>query len=250
LSFFGLQLGAVFYVINMQTFARETSLSVARDRVAGVALGLLIMWLIFDQVWSARASVEMKSVFISTLRLLAQFAREPVSTDIRSAIQRTSALHDAINTKFDSVRSLADGVLLEFGPSRRRDLALRDRIRTWQPQLRTLFIMRTASLKYRLQVPGFVLPDAVIAALQAYDDASAQMLENIADRMEGKTPQGGPMSADSLAPLEQILESCRTDESRLLLSEHGATFVPLLRQIDQLTTRLANQIAMEMERPD
>ncbi len=191
LSFFGLQLGAVFYVINInQKFARETSLSVARDRVAGVFLGLLMMWLIFDQLWSVPASVEMRRVFISTLRLLAQFAREPVPGDIRSAIQRTSALHDTINTKFDSVRSLADGVLLEFGPSRHRDLALRDRIRRWQPQLRTLFLMRGASLKYRLQLPGFLLPEAVIDALQAYDDASAQMLENIADRMEGKTPQG------------------------------------------------------------
>ena len=244
LSFFGLQLGAVFYVINMQTFARETSLSVARDRVAGVALGLLIMWLIFDQVWSARASVEMKSVFISTLRLLAQFAREPVSTDIRSAIQRTSALHDAINTKFDSVRSLADGVLLEFGPSRRHDLVLRERIRVWAPQLRALFVMRGASLKYRLGLPGFVLPKDVIASLQSYDECSAQMLENIADRMEGKAPQGRPVSMDSLAPLEQTLELCRVDESRLLLEEHGATFVPLLRQIERVTTRLANEIEL------
>ncbi len=184
------------------------------------------------------------------MRLLAQFAREPVSPDIRLAIQRTSALHDTINTKFDNVRSLADGVLLEFGPTRHHDLALRDRIRRWQPQLRALFIMRGASLKYRLQLPGFVLPEAVIGSLQAYDERSAQMLEDIADRMEGKTLQGRPVSADSLAPLKQVLELCRTDESRLLLSEHGATFVPLLREIDRLTSRLANQIAMEMDRPD
>ena len=78
LSFFGLQLGAVFYVVNInQKFARETSLAVARDRVAGVFLGLLMMWLIFDQLWSAPASVEMRKVFVSTLRLLAQLAREP-----------------------------------------------------------------------------------------------------------------------------------------------------------------------------
>jgi multidrug resistance protein MdtO len=251
LSFFGLQLGAVFFVINInQKFARETSLDVARDRVAGVFLGLLMMWLIFDQLWSAPASVEMRRSFISGLRLLAQFAREPVSADIPSAIQRTSALHDTINTKFDNVRSLADGVLLEFGPSRLQDLALRDCIRTWQPQLRALFIMRSASLKYRLQLPGFVLPEAVIVSLQAYDERSAQTLENIADRMEDKMPQERPVSADSFALLEQVLESCRADESRLLLSEHGATFVPLLRQIDQLTSRLANQIAMESDRAD
>jgi multidrug resistance protein MdtO len=248
LSFFGLQLGAVYFVINMQKFARETSLSVARDRVAGVFLGLLMMWLIFDRLWSAPASVEMKKVFISTLRLLAQFAREPVSADIRSAIRRTSALHDTINAKFDNVRSLADGVLLEFGPSRRHDLALRDRIRRWQPQLRALFIMRGASLKYRLQLAGFALPEAVVASLQAYDEYSAQMLEGVADLMEGKASGGGPVSADPLPLLEHVLEACRTDESRLLLSEHGATFVPLLRQIDGLTNRLTNQIATERDR--
>jgi multidrug resistance protein MdtO len=250
LSFFGLQLAVVFFVINLQKFARDTSISVARDRVAGVALGLLMMWLIFDQLWRARASVAMRKAFISTLRLLAQFAREPVSSDIRQAMQRTSALHDTINTKFDSVRSLADGVLLEFGPSRRQDLALRDRIRRWQPQLRALFLMRVASLKYRLQLPGFELPEAVTVSLQAYDQCSAQMLEAIADRMEGKTSEEKPESADSSALLEQVGESCRVDESRLLLSEQGATFVPLLRQIDRLTTRLANQITMEMVRPD
>jgi len=242
LSFFGLQLGAVFYVINInQKFARETSLSVARDRVAGVFLGLLMMWLIFDQIWGASASVEMRKAFISTLRLLAQFTREP---------QRTSALHDTINTKFDSVRSLADGVLLEFGPSRSRDLALRDRIRKWQPQLRALFLMRGASLKYRLQLPGFELPEGVIGSLQAYDECSAQIFENIADQMEGKPSQERPESADSSALLEQVGESCRVDEPELLVSEHGATFVPLLRQIDQLTSRLANQIGMEIDRVD
>jgi multidrug resistance protein MdtO len=192
----------------------------------------------------------MRKAFISSLRLLAQFAREPVSADIRSAIQRTSALHDTINTKFDSVRSLADVVLLEFRPSRRHDLASRDSIRKWQPQLRALFLMRGVSLKYRLQLPGFELPEAVIVSLQAYDECSAQMLENIADRMEGKTSEGRPVSADSFALLEQIRESCRVDESRLLLSERGGTFVPLLRQIDQLTNRLANQIEMEIDRPD
>lgn len=250
LSFFGLQLAVVFFVINMQTFARETSLSVARDRVAGVCLGLLMMWLIFDQLWSARASVEMRRAFISTLRLLAQFAREPVSADIRSAIRRTSALRDTINARFDSARSLADGVLLEFGPSRRQDLASRDRIRRWQPQLRALFLMRVASLKYRLQLPGFAFPETVIASLQAYDECSAQTLENIADRMEGKEARGGPVPAKCVALLEQTLQSCYADQSRLLLTEHGATFVPLLRQIDQLTSRLANETEMGFDRRD
>ncbi len=249
LSFFGLQLGAVFYVINLQKFARETSLSVARDRVAGVFLGLLMMWLIFDQLWSAPASVEMRRAFVSTLRLLAQFTREPVSADVPSAIRRTSALRDAINTKFDNVRALADGILLEFGPSRSHDLALRNLIRSWQSQLRALFLMRGASLKYRLQLPGFVLPEAVLVSLRAYDECSAQMLENIADRADGKTSQRTPVSVDSLAHLEQTRELCQINEPAVLLSENGATFVPLLRQIERLTTHLASEIELEAGKP-
>ncbi len=247
LSFFGLQLAVVFFVIHMQKFARETSLFVARDRVAGVFLGLLMMWLIFDQLWRAPASVEMRRMFISTLRLLAEFAREPVSADIRPAIQHTSALRQTIDTKLDKVRSLADGVLLEFGTSRRHDLALSERIRKWQPELRALFMMRGATLKYRLQLPGFVLPEAVMVSLQAYDECSAQMLESMADRMEGTTSHA---SADSFAPLERTLELCRVDESRLLLSEHGPTFAPLLRQIDRVTTHLADEIELDVDRPD
>ena len=40
-----------FYLINLQEFAIQTSLSVARDRVVGILLGLFMMWLVFDQLW-------------------------------------------------------------------------------------------------------------------------------------------------------------------------------------------------------
>jgi hypothetical protein len=90
----------------------------------------------------------------------------------------------------------------------------------------------------------------VIVSLQAYDECSAQMLENIADRIESKTSEGRPVSADSVAFLERTLASCREDKSRPLLSEQGATFVPLLRQIDLLTTRLADEIELEVDRHD
>jgi uncharacterized membrane protein YccC len=50
LSYFGLQVALAFYLINLQEFAMQTSLSVARDRVVGILLGLFMMWLVFDQL--------------------------------------------------------------------------------------------------------------------------------------------------------------------------------------------------------
>jgi len=114
LSYFGVQIAVAFCLINLQEFKIQTSLAVARDRVAGILLGLSMMWLAFDRLWSSPAGVGMKKAFVSALRLLAQFSREPVSEDIPVAIERSYALREIINAQFDKVRSLADGVLFRI----------------------------------------------------------------------------------------------------------------------------------------
>jgi multidrug resistance protein MdtO len=248
LSYFGLQVALAFYLINLQEFAMQTSISIARDRVVGILVGLLVMWVVFDQLWCAAAGVEMKRASISGFRLLAQLAREPVSRDIRATIERSFALRETINTQFDKVRSLADAVLFEFGSSRQQDLALRDRIRQWQPRLRTLFLMRIASLKYRLHLPGFELPEAVRVSQQEYDDRSARMLDDMADRIEGKASQVGLISEYSLEHLEQTVQGCCAKEPQQLPAARVHSFLALLRGIDSLTTSLAEEIAMEFDR--
>jgi multidrug resistance protein MdtO len=248
LSYFGVQVAVAFCLINLQEFKIQTSLAVARDRAVGILLGLVMMWLAFDRLWSAPAGVEMKKAFVRTLRLLAQFAREPVSKDIRVAIERSYALREMINAQFDNVRSLADGVLFEFGSSRLQDLRLRNQIRRWQPQLRTLFVMRIASWKYRLHLPGFELPEALRLSQQEYDDRSAHVLEDMADRIEDNPRQVRPMSKDSREFLEQQLQECCAKEERHIAEAHVRSFMTLLRGIDGLTTSLAEEITMEFDR--
>src|SRR5262249_47996415 len=43
LSYFGVQVALAFYLINLQEFKIQISLTVARDRVVGVLLGLFVM---------------------------------------------------------------------------------------------------------------------------------------------------------------------------------------------------------------
>jgi len=188
LSYFGIQVALAFYLVNAGEFKMQTSLAVARDRVVGILLGLFIMWLVFDQLWGAPAGVEMRKRFISNLRLLAQFAREPLLQDLKSARARSLVLGETINSNLDRVRALADGVLFEFGPSREQDLVLRDRIRRWQPTLRTLFITRVALWKYRAQLPGFELPKEMQQAEQEFDNHLAAALDGMADRLDGSGP--------------------------------------------------------------
>ena len=116
LSYFGVQIALAFYLINLQEFRFQTSLAIARDRVAGILLGLFAMWLVFDQLWGASAAVEMERTFVSTVRLLGKLMQGPTLSDPGEAIGEIDSLRETINANFNRLRQQADGVMLEFGP--------------------------------------------------------------------------------------------------------------------------------------
>jgi multidrug resistance protein MdtO len=236
----GFQIAVAFYLINVQEFAMQTSLAVARDRVVGILLGLFMMWLVFDQLWSAPAAVEMRRTFISNLRLLAQLEREPLAGTERT--WNSEPLREMIEGSFNKVRSLADGVLFEFGPSRQQDLASRDRIRRWHSRLHTLFLIRIALLQYRLRLPGFELPDTVHVAQQDFDDHVAKILDGMADRLEGKASERKDDLEHAFDGLEKTVRSCCSEGPQRLLGPDLQTFLALSRSIDKVTLSLDNEI--------
>ncbi|HTF66776.1 MAG TPA: FUSC family protein [Edaphobacter sp.] len=239
LSYFGMQVAVAFYLINLDGFKMETSLAVARDRVVGILLGLFIMWLVFDQLWGAPAAAQMKKTFISNLQFIAQLAREPASKDLKTAIGQGLALRETINTNLDKVRAFADGVLLEFGSSREQDLALRNRLRQWQPNLRILFILSIVLWKYRVRLPGFELPEAIQPAQAEFDNRLAMGLDRMADRLKGDQSEQKNDLTGAYAHLEQAAwKALPKDQhqltpkikSFLLLSRRIATLADYLQR--------------------
>jgi multidrug resistance protein MdtO len=242
LSYFGLQVAVAFYLINLQEFAIQTSLAIARDRVVGVLLGLFMMWLVFDQLGGNPAASEMKRTFVSGLRLLAQLEREPVSRDLRVASERSYALRETITSTFDQVRAVADGVLFEFGGARLRNLALRRQIIRWQPQLRLLFVIRISLWKYRAQLPGFELPIDVLSAQQALDDCLAQKLEFLAIRIEGKASAKELFRGEYMERFAQTIQARPSDEKSPVLQERIETLFSLYRETKDLLFTLDREI--------
>ena len=241
LAYFGVQVIVAFYLINLQEFREQISLGVARDRVVGILLGLSVMWLVFDQLWGTLASVEIRKVFVANLRWLAVFERQPLSEERRSAIERGYFLRETINTNLDKVRSLADGVLFEVGPTRQQDLILRKQIREWQLHLRVLFLTRITLFKYRLQLTGFELPERVRASQLEFDDRLAAILEIMAERME-KAPSEGPDYRDEFEHLKKVLNSYRTEASNQSIATEMKTFLALSRTAMSLVMSLAQKI--------
>ncbi len=241
LSYFGVQVAVAFYLIHLNSFAIEPSLSIARDRVVGILLGLIMMWLVFDQLWTAPAVVEMKKAFISVLRLLAQFAKEPVSPDLGVARERSYSLRETINRGFDSARASADAVVFEFGPSRHQDLAWRSKLKECQPQLRLLFLTEIALWKYRARLPGFELPQAIHVAQRDFDNELARTLNALADRIDGRRSKA-KAPEDWLAPLEHAVRVFDVAETQQKTAVRFQTFLSLHRRIESLAMSLQGEI--------
>jgi multidrug resistance protein MdtO len=242
LSYFGLQMALAFYLINLQEFRVVTSLAVARDRVVGVLLGLFMMWLVFDQLWSAPAAAEMKKAFVLNLRLMAQLVREPLSSDPRVAQAGCLPLRETLSESFDSMRAMADAALLEFGPSREQDLRWRKRIQAAQVQLRTLFLTRMALWKYRAQTRGFELPQEVLKAQQEFDNQSAETLDRIADRVEGKSSTKAGNLHTSVEHLQQVIGTVGSQESGDKREPKFQALLALSSRSEKLTTWLSENI--------
>jgi multidrug resistance protein MdtO len=186
LSYLGVQLALAFYVINLQEFTIQTSLAVARDRVVGVLLGLVCMWLFFDRLWMRNALDEMQTLFARNLGMFAELTEQLLIEDQIAAMKRIRTLRDQLNAGFDAVKAQSDAVLFEFGAGRQRKLQLRDDIRRWQPSIRTLLLVQITSAQYLIQRPLKNLPASIAEAGVAFEQAIARVMRALADEVSGK----------------------------------------------------------------
>jgi multidrug resistance protein MdtO len=186
LSYLGVQLALAFYLINLQEFTIQTSLSIARDRVFGVLLGLLSMWLIFDRLWVRSAVDEMQTAFARNLEMFAQLAEELLDPDQIHAILRIRQLRDRINAGFDAVKAQSDAILFEFGASRQQKLQIRDDIRRWQPSVRTLLQVQITAAQYLLYKPLKNMPLPIDDAGVAFEKDIAIVMRAMANVVSGK----------------------------------------------------------------
>ncbi|MGA8557566.1 MAG: hypothetical protein WB630_24395, partial [Candidatus Acidiferrales bacterium] len=182
--------------------------------------------------------VTMKKTFVANLRLQARLAREPVSTDMRTATDTYFSLRDTLSDDVDSVRSLADGVLLEFGPTREQGLAWRREILGWQPLLRTLFLTEAALWKFRAKSFGYELPEPVRLAQRAFDDQAANLLDGMANRMEGVRPKQETNLEKASEHLNQAIEAFRSEHPQDALSPQIQTFFALSSRDEYLASSL------------
>jgi multidrug resistance protein MdtO len=241
LSYLGVQLALAYYLINLQEFTIQTSLAVARDRVFGVLLGLMSMWLVFDRLWVRNALDELQAAFAHNLELFAELAEQMAKEDRSEAVKRIRQLRDQINAGFQVVAAQLDAILFEFGPERERKLKIRENIRRWMPFLRTLLLVQITSAQYRLQRSSKEMPEAISEAHIAYEKDIARVMRLMADEVSGKISGGAPNIQISAAHLQQGIRKYYEDRS-LSISPQAADVISLTENFASILEPLYEDI--------
>jgi multidrug resistance protein MdtO len=205
LSYLGVQVAFAFYLIHLQEFAPQTSLSIARDRVVGVLLGLTCMWLIFDRLGAKNALQEMQDVFCRNLERLAELFELTRNVDRKAAAKRAMQLRDQINHGFTAVKAQSDAVLFEFGPSRARKLRIRDDFKRWQPTLGILLQVQMTYLQYLAELRTPLLPPKIADAQGVFEEDMATLVRAMSDDVAGRVANRAPDVQQSAEMLRRAI---------------------------------------------
>jgi multidrug resistance protein MdtO len=246
------QLALAYYLIHLQEFTIQTSLSIARDRVFGVLLGLVSMGLFFDLLWVRNAMDEMHAVFARNLEMFAELTEQLLEKDQIKAIRRIRQLRDQLNAGFQAVSAESDAVLLEFGPSRQRKLRFREDVRRWQPAIRTLLQVQVTAVQYLAQKPLTDLPEPVAQAGIGFERDVAHVMRAMANEVSGKPIDAVPDVQLSAARVRQEIRTYYHDLGMPVssqasdlagLSENLATVLSPLYEDIHSTFTVASKIA-------
>jgi len=128
MSAVGVQIGFAYFLTVLPDFHAATHLVPARDRVMGVALGILVMWFVFDQLWPRRISTVLQRILASMLDAETRLRSINQLSDSAEAARALARLRVAVTTDLENVHRLESAVYFDFGAGRERELVLSRRL--------------------------------------------------------------------------------------------------------------------------
>jgi multidrug resistance protein MdtO len=239
LSYFGLQIANAYYLITVQEFTIQTSLATARDRVVGIMLGLFMMWIAFHGFSEDSAAEHMVASFAANLRAIAALALLPGSETPETAMKRIRALRAEIGSNFRTVMAQSDAVPFEFGRKRAEGMANRALIKSWQPQLQTIYLDEVALMQHRVFGAEEYLPSAVRIAQYRFNEACASLLKQMADHVDGNAADRSADLDASLGELSRRLQEAASNDTRFVAARGLEN---LSKRIRDLITELSEEI--------
>jgi multidrug resistance protein MdtO len=124
-SYVGLQIAFSFYLVAFEGSSAPTQLAPARDRLIGILLALIVMWIVFDQIWPVRTVSAMRHALAVVLRAGARLFRLPeAATRGTDVFKEADALRHQVGKTVADIRTMNDTVEYEFGVDREPHIQL------------------------------------------------------------------------------------------------------------------------------
>lgn len=232
ISYAGLQIGLALGLFVIGDLGPTTDLVPARDRVIGVLVGGIISGVVYYVLSPVFAASEMHHALASTLRSLATLSRVGLSEKPNLGIARghrwqvyqdlatTLRLHD--ESKFEPSAGTAEA------------RAARESVARLAEHAQAVFLALLSVVRHRIDVSLGALPDTVRQPLRTLGDAIGDVLEAVADRVEGK----GDVAVPPLAALLSRAEAAAVDAEGIADPRLAAHLQGRLAAYHQLVARL------------
>jgi multidrug resistance protein MdtO len=219
LSFFGVQIALAFYFVNLTDFQIDTDLTIARDKVIGVLLGILAMGFFFNRFGTKSDAEQLPKLLVRNVRMLAQLGVCPVVRDRALAVSQVSLLRRQINDNFAGLESQTETARFEaeFRHRREEDLVECQRIQRAQPALRSIYLLELSLLSHRgRREIEFELTQRQNQALDHFLSEYSGELMHMAAWMAHEGGKPARIADDSIRQLQQSFEDHSSPNSQAI----------------------------------
>ena len=116
ISYVGVQIAFAFFLTDLAGFSPASQIAPARDRVIGIAVGILVMWFVFDQVWPTRVSQLLETIRNRMVRNADNVAHQATSSNV-------AAMRAEVSTDLGQIQALLNAAWFDFSADQHRELA-------------------------------------------------------------------------------------------------------------------------------
>jgi multidrug resistance protein MdtO len=242
-SYGGYQVGLAFYKVVLQGWGPVTELTVARDRLVGIALGLVVYGILEHLLWPVRASDRRQQASANALRSLAALAR--LGSQGRTGpgwVRDLDDLRRRIVQHLGEAQSLLEESKFELQAGESE--AFQRRVGDAQ-----IIFLTLLSMAYQRRESPALVGDLPVAARQL-EDAVARRLEELADSTAGAPASAAADLEAALAAVESARTSAplgeATGEAVIAMERRRELYRTLVRLVSPLDAWGANPSPVPM----
>jgi multidrug resistance protein MdtO len=245
IAYAGMQTGLAFGLTIIDSFRPAVKLTVARDRLLGIFLGIVVTGLVFAVSGHRLARDALRGALAKALRSLAELARVGIGAmDPIAAVDPVRGHRWSVYSALAATLALDEEARYEAGAQRSDILALRAGVLAAANRALGVMLALLAVVRHRLDVT--VRPDpALHERVRTLALGIVETFETLADRLDGRASAALP----DLPGLLSAAESAPRDPPAVHLNARLALYRALVEALEPLVRDVGQIVSLRSAMP-